>query len=80
MMTDAPDIDPPAIEGPLAQDRQDAYVLQRRDDGRFLTPAYLRWSQAAQDAQRCDLDEAQAIQGWLATIGVRVTIGRPSSR
>jgi hypothetical protein len=80
VMTDALDIDLPPVEGLLAQDRQDAYVLRRRDDGRFLTPAYLRWSQAVQDARRCDLDEAQAIQGWLATIGVRVTIGRPSSR
>ena len=51
-----------------------AYLIQRSDNGEFLTARYLHWSVDEKDAQRCDLDEAEAIRDWLATLGVRVAI------
>jgi len=73
-LADALSIDLPTVEGLLPAPFPASYVLQRRDDGLFLTPEYLCWSQAVQDAQRCDLGEAKAIQEWLGTIGVRARI------
>lgn len=77
-IADALDIDLPTIEGLLAAPFPASYVLQGRADGRFLTPEYLSWSEAAQEAQRCDLDEARAIRGWLNGVGVGVKITRVS--
>jgi transcriptional regulator with XRE-family HTH domain len=74
-LADVLDIDYAAIEQLVALDaREPAYALQRQDDGRYLTPAYFRWSGAAENAQRCDLAEARAIEGWLQTIGIAVTV------
>ena len=81
-IADALGIEFTTIEELLPLDGVDAfpafYVLQRRDDGRFLTPEYLCWSLDVQDAQQCDLDAAKAIQGWLKGFGVRVSIRRSS--
>ena len=79
MMTDALDVGNTTVEGPLAQDGQDGYALQGPDNGQVLTPEYLCRSPAVRDAQRCDLDESKAIQGWLTAIGVSVRISRLSS-
>jgi hypothetical protein len=50
------------------------YTIQRQDDGRYLTAQYLRWSSAAEEAERCDPEEAQTIRGWLKTIGIPVAV------
>jgi hypothetical protein len=74
---DALGVDYAAIERLLARDRREAsYVLVRRDNMRFLTPAYLQWSVTVTDAQRCDLAEAKAIQGLPKGIGIKARISR----
>ena len=73
-LADALGIDYPTIEALLAQDRRQATWAIQRPDGRYLTPAYLQWSIALEDAQACDVDEAKAIQGWLRTLGIETTI------
>jgi transcriptional regulator with XRE-family HTH domain len=74
-LADALDIDYPTIEQLLALDaRKPIYVVQRQDDGRYLTSGYLKWLRAGDDTQRCDVDEARAIEGWLQTIGIAVTV------
>lgn len=76
-LADALDIDLPTVEELVAAPFPASYVLQGQADGRFLTPGeYLSWSEAVQDAQRCDLDEAKAIRGWLDGIGVSARITR----
>jgi transcriptional regulator with XRE-family HTH domain len=77
-IADALDIDLPTIEELLAEPFPASYVVQGRADGRFLTPELLSWSDAAQDAQSCDLDKAKAIQGWLNGIGVNAKITKVS--
>lgn len=74
-LADALGIDFPIIEALLDQDRPEAiHAVQRQDDGRYLTPAYLQWSASLEDAQRCVQDEAEAIRDWLEGIGVKVTV------
>jgi transcriptional regulator with XRE-family HTH domain len=75
-LADALGIDYAAIERLLARDSRAASYALQRADGRYLTPECLCWSVSVTDAQRCDLDEAKAIQGWLNGIGIRVGISR----
>lgn len=49
------------------------FVIQR-ENGDYLTPDNLRWSAALENAQRCDQDEARAIQGWLDGLGIKTTV------
>lgn len=49
-------------------------VLQRLDNGQFLTPDYLCFFDDPKQAQECGPDEAVAIQQWLLTIGIKVAI------
>ena len=73
-IADALEIDLATVEELLAAPFSGCYVLQRQADGWFLTPEYLSWSPEAQEAQRCDLDEAKAIQGWLRSIGIQTKL------
>jgi transcriptional regulator with XRE-family HTH domain len=79
-VADALGIDLATVEGLLPEPLSATYVLQRQADGRYLTPEYLSWSQRAQEAQRCDLGEAKAIQGWLKSIGIGTKITRLGSQ
>jgi hypothetical protein len=56
------------------KDRPNGRYAVQRADGRFLTPHGLQWCAALDDAQRCFLDEAKALQGWLDTIGIKTRI------
>lgn len=58
----------------IEQLTHDARIVIQRDNGDYLTPEYLQWSVNLTDAQRCDQDEARAIQGWLDGLGVKTTI------
>lgn len=73
-IADALQIDLATVEGLLEEPLSASYVLQRQADGWFLTPEYLSWSPEAQEAQRCGLDEAKAIQAWLKSIGIQTKL------
>jgi len=73
-LADALGIDYATIERLTTQDRPEASYALQRPDGRYLTPHYLQWSVTLTEAQRCDQDEARAIQGWLKGIGIEVTL------